>query len=179
MNKYNEYLELFEIKDGKVFYDGEEKKIGHNSQGYPRVTIDKMRIKVHKLVALKYIPNPENKDVIDHIDDDKNNFDPSNLKWTTQLENLKKAYDTNPNKKNMHNRAKNKLRKIASEKDGVITIHDSLRKCGTFLGRNCAAVWRALQGEWNLCAGHKLWYLDVSEIKDDYIINPDKSYKDE
>lgn len=47
---------------------------------------------------------------------------------------------------------------IISEKDGVIKEHESLRKCGAYLGRDVAAVHRVLKGEWNLCNGHKLSY---------------------
>lgn len=43
---------------------------------------------VHRLVALTYIPNPENKPQINHIDGDRLNCHASNLEWTTQSENM-------------------------------------------------------------------------------------------
>ena len=42
---------------------------------------------IHRLVALHYIPNPENKSDVDHIDGDKANNHVSNLRWATRLEN--------------------------------------------------------------------------------------------
>ena len=62
-----------------------------NSQGYLRVKLSKNSTKsnkrIHRLVAQAFIPNPENKPQVNHIDEDKINKLVSNLNWMTAKEN--------------------------------------------------------------------------------------------
>lgn len=66
--------------------------------GYERVnlTIAKKQSKklVHRLVAEAFIPNPENKSEVNHIDGDKHNNHVDNLEWTTHDENIYHADKT-------------------------------------------------------------------------------------
>ena len=70
---------------------GKQLRPSVDKDGYERVVLTKDGIRktysVHKLVALAFIPNPENKTTINHIDGNKRNNNVSNLEWATEKEN--------------------------------------------------------------------------------------------
>lgn len=69
----------------------EDKQVTKHST-YLRVTLSKegkaKRFSVHRLVALAFIPNPENKPFVNHIDNDASNNNVQNLEWVTHSENM-------------------------------------------------------------------------------------------
>ncbi len=54
----------------------------------------KLTILLHRLLAIHFIPNPENKPHINHIDGNPFNFSLSNLEWCTRSENMLHAHRT-------------------------------------------------------------------------------------
>ena len=81
-------------EDGKVWSKigkGRFLKPSANSDDYLYVIlcndgIQKLK-KIHRLIALHYISNPENKPEVDHIDRDRQNNNIDNLRWATRSEN--------------------------------------------------------------------------------------------
>ena len=62
-----------------------------NTNGYMALTLVKGKKKylryIHRLVALAFIPNPENKKQVDHINGNKTDNVLENLRWVTVSEN--------------------------------------------------------------------------------------------
>ena len=71
--------------------------ISYDKQGYPRITLNGEGAynnhSIHRLVAKAFIPNPENKRNVNHIDGVKTNNHASNLEWVTSRENSIHARD--------------------------------------------------------------------------------------
>ena len=83
-------------EDGTVFKVMPNKTIKKlkNSQhgnGYLTVHINGQNKYVHRLVAETFIPNPENKKEVNHIDGCRSNNSVDNLEWVTKTENMKHA----------------------------------------------------------------------------------------
>lgn len=91
-NKWNSYSKLEESRVLKPI---------SNRSGYQQVVLYRdgagNRSTVHRWVALTFIPNPENKRNVNHIDGCKTNNKVSNLEWNTTSENILHAFRTGLN----------------------------------------------------------------------------------
>ena len=74
--------EIRKRKTGKVVKESINK-----GNGYVDLALNNHTIRKHRIVAMTFIPNPENLPVIDHIDKNRTNFHIDNLRWTTQKQN--------------------------------------------------------------------------------------------
>lgn len=91
---------IYEITEtGKIFNTKSNKylKTRFNEFGYECASLlndegHRQNVKVHRLVAMAFIPNPENKPEVNHIDGDKSNNNVSNLEWVTSKENKAHAW---------------------------------------------------------------------------------------
>ena len=96
------YEGLYEISDrGNVKsllnrYTGKHNRLMRpdvGNKGYHRVRLAQPTKKflVHRLVAQAFLPNPEFKATVNHIDNNPRNNSVANLEWATQSENLQHA----------------------------------------------------------------------------------------
>jgi hypothetical protein len=88
---YSDYL-IYE--DGRV-YSKKNKiflKPCVNDNGYFYCNLCKDGIpkpfRIHRLISLHYIPNPENKPCVDHINRNRKDNRIENLRWVTHIENM-------------------------------------------------------------------------------------------
>jgi len=58
-----------------------------SNTGYIVVSINRKWVQLHRILAETFIPNPENKKTVNHIDGDKKNYSLENLEWATHKEN--------------------------------------------------------------------------------------------
>lgn len=78
---------------------GQLLKIFKDASGYCSVSLtDSLHVHksylVHRLVAQAFLPNPDNKPEVNHIDGNKSNNNVQNLEWATRIENQHHAIET-------------------------------------------------------------------------------------
>lgn len=81
--------------EGKIYNakTGKLNEGGYNRR-YLRCKIGGKGYNIHRLIAETFIPNPENKPEVNHIDGNKHNNSISNLEWVTAYENNLHARQT-------------------------------------------------------------------------------------
>lgn len=107
-----------------------------DKKGYMRVRLClncvKVTAKVHRLVAIAFLSNPNMKPQVNHIDTNKKNNCVSNLEWATNSENQLHAY-------------RNGLKKIHGggrySKMGCIVIQEEFLRYGKVVCRQTYLCW--------------------------------------
>ena len=92
--------------NGKCIVPEKILKLNTGKDGYLRIDLcynnKHKNCQVHRLVAQTFIPNPENKPQVNHIDCNRQNNNVSNLEWVTPQENTQHAKKLGRLKGNIH-----------------------------------------------------------------------------
>ena len=112
---------------------------------------------IHRLLAIKYIPNPNNYPVINHIDGNKLNNSIDNLEWCTQSDNVKHAFNTGLKKST----AKTVLQ-IDANTHKIINIFKSTRDAERITGINHSDISKVCRGIKKTAGNYKWKYYNGS-----------------
>lgn len=99
--------------------------VGLYKKGDRRPTIHS----IHRLVALAYIPNPDNLPEVNHRDGNKRNNDVSNLEWNTRQENAEHSVRTGLQKFKNRRFTDEQVRFIR-EHDGIVSRRELSERFG-------------------------------------------------
>lgn len=101
IKQIEDYPDYYVSDQGNVYSNksGAMKKLKPNKRwdGYAGVCLcnngTQKQIKIHRLVAKAFVPNPENKPCVNHKDGNRQNNCADNLEWATYKENIQYYYN--------------------------------------------------------------------------------------
>lgn len=133
-----------------------------SKSGYLTITHLKLPSQqVHRLVAIAFIPNPENKPQVNHIDGNKTNNCVENLEWCTNSENQIHAYRNGLSKRSEKaGRPKRKVCQIDLTTNETIRIFNSLTEASLYVsGKRTSNIRLCCNKGAKTCYGYKWeWY---------------------
>ena len=147
-----------------------KKRNYHTVVLYGKSKKDRKSWSVHRLVAQAFIPNPQNKPQVNHIDGNPSNNNLENLEWCTNSENQKHAFRLGLQKPAIHrlgvkgkdNPNSKKVHQFTFEGEYIKTYH-SVTEASLQNNINTAGIVLTCQGKRGKCGGYK-WSYDKEKI---------------
>ena len=115
---------------------------------------------VHRLVALTFVPNPENLPLVNHKDENKLNNKAENLEWCTYSYNNTYGEHLSKKSRTLHNPSRKECWIINLESKELMHF-DSLHEAADFLQTNSTNLANVANGKYAQCKG---WYVSFSPI---------------
>jgi len=120
-------------------------------------------IRVHRLVALAFIPNPENKSEVNHIDGNKRNNNVENLEWSTSKENHAHAKQNGLSHHEGDNNKRSKPIIALSITDGELFCYQSINIAARSLQISAGGISNVLLCKQDTYKGYK-WIYNNSDL---------------
>lgn len=132
---------------------------GTEMEGYKRVSIQGKNERVHRLVAKAFIPNPQNKPLVNHRFGNKADNRSSMLEWCTPRENSLLA------SKNGQIKGGSPKRKIIArnEESGIEQLFESQRQAARELHMDDSEINKCLRGKRKTSHGYTFRYFESIE----------------
>lgn len=129
---------------GKYHIKGRLLKQFQNRAGYLCVCLSKegeqTTVAVHRLVASAFVPNPEGKETVNHINEDKGDNRACNLEWLTLRENLRHGTRAERQREAVTESVGVSVIQIASDGHTALKAHRSLSLAAEAVGARVADI---------------------------------------
>lgn len=130
-------------------------KMNTDSNGYLSFMVSNgsktKRMRLHRVVAQAFIPNPDNKPQVNHKDGNIKNNHVNNLEWATGSENIRHSYLTRSTGAGISRTAK----PIKIYKDGLEFYYHSIKDAISKIGGSHSGLSHALHGRTPTFKGYK------------------------